>query len=332
MTASGPFAMGPTLAGTSAQRSTPRSNFAPIVPQGAAKGSALGANLSNSAAPTLKKEKQRENPSVDPVQPPKNESDNDVYSEPDEGVEIIDMENVRQLDWMAPETLQRDQRDRRKRKQVKTEVDELPSVSQGNSSSPLLVGINLCGYIGHSAENADHSNALDLSESEEEEPEDLLQDFAMQARLAEVCILSGIMNVNRQRFQEGTRQERLYFFQFPEPFPTFASTSMDVDTPDPGPSTLKRKVSFAVDVRPSTPASGSTTLEAPKETPKVDGVIGHVEVYRSGAVKMRLGNGIVLNVRPFFSTIFMIYNKSIPGVRGNTTIVPAASGSLEHGK
>jgi DNA-directed RNA polymerase III subunit RPC4 len=41
--------------------------------------------------------------------------------------------------------------------------------------------------------------------------------------------------------------------------------------------------------------------EASKETPKVDGVIGHVEIYRSGTVKMRLGNGIVLNVWRFLS-------------------------------
>ena len=141
MTASGPFAMGPALAGTSAWHSIPRSNFAPIIPQGPAKGSALGANLSNSAAPTLRKDKQRENPLVDPAQAPKNESDGEVYSEPDEGVDLIDMENVRQLDWMAPETLQRERRDRRKRKQVKTEAEELssPSVSQGNLPSLSLV-------------------------------------------------------------------------------------------------------------------------------------------------------------------------------------------------
>lgn len=76
---------------------------------------------------------------------------------------------------------------------------------------------------------------------------------------------------------------------------------IDVDTP----STLKRKVSFAADTKPAASTSGSTITEnqvgpeAPKETPKVDGVIGHIEVYRSGMVKMRLGNGIVLNVWRF---------------------------------
>ena len=77
---------------------------------------------------------------------------------------------------------------------------------------------------------------------------------------------------------------------------------MDVDIPDQGPSILKRKVSFAADTKPPASASGSTIPgtqvgpEVPKEIPKVDGVIGHVEIYRSGTVKMRLGNGIVLNV------------------------------------
>lgn len=81
-----------------------------------------------------------------------------------------------------------------------------------------------------------------------------------------------------------------------------------MDIPDPGPSTLKRRVSFAADVKSPASASGSpmpatpVSPEVPKETPRVDGVIGQMEVYRSGAVKMRLGNGIVLNVWSFPST------------------------------
>lgn len=197
MTASGPFAMGPTLAGTSARRSAPRSNFTPVVPQVPAKGSALGANLSNSAAPTLKKDKQRENLLVGVVETSKIESDGDVYSEPDEGVEIIDMENVRQLDWMAPETLQRE-REGRKRKGVKTEIEE-PSLAfskdHGNFPSSSLSLLHFNGFIGPSAKNMNPSNALDLSESEEEEDlEDLVEDFAIQTNIGEVRILIEIMN------------------------------------------------------------------------------------------------------------------------------------------
>ena len=41
----------------------------------------------------------------------------EVYSDPDEGVEIVDMENVRQMDWMAPESLRKEKEaDRKKEK------------------------------------------------------------------------------------------------------------------------------------------------------------------------------------------------------------------------
>ncbi|KIJ65703.1 hypothetical protein HYDPIDRAFT_27694 [Hydnomerulius pinastri MD-312] len=288
MTASGPFAMGPALAGTSARRSAPRSNFTAIVPLGPTAASSLGANLSNTAAPSLKKDKQRENVLVDAALNAKTESDEEVYSEPDEGVEIIDMENVRQMDWMAPESLQKERRDRKKKKPVKSEPEDptLPSTSKGKEPVTELV---------KNDQEADPSNALNLSDSEdEEELEDLIEDFAIQADVAE---------------EESIRQERLYFFQFPEPFPTFVShaasepsSAMDVDAPELDSSAGKRKVSFAADVKPPAPAANSATpapgaaSEPPKEIPKVDGIIGQLEVYRNGAVKMRLDNGIVMNI------------------------------------
>lgn len=45
--------------------------------------------------------------------------------------------------------------------------------------------------------------------------------------------------------------------------------------------------------RPEDPTA-EETLEAP-----VDGIIGQLELYRSGAIKMRLANGILLDVNPF---------------------------------
>ena len=99
MTASGPFAMGPALAGSSARRSTPRSNFAPIAaPSGSFSGA--GSGLSQTGPPSLRKNETKE--------APVKTEDDEVYSDPDEGVEIIDMENVRQMDWMAPESLRRE--------------------------------------------------------------------------------------------------------------------------------------------------------------------------------------------------------------------------------
>jgi len=62
-------------------------------------------------------------------------------------------------------------------------------------------------------------------------------------------------------------------------------------------TTTTKKVSFAADV--DTPTQSASTTPAPSEPPKpepIDGVIGHLEVYRSGTVKMRLANGILLDV------------------------------------
>ena len=51
------------------------------------------------------------------------ENEEETYSEPDEGVEIVDMENVRAMDWMAPESL-RKERKTDKKKKIKLEEAE----------------------------------------------------------------------------------------------------------------------------------------------------------------------------------------------------------------
>jgi DNA-directed RNA polymerase III subunit RPC4 len=102
MKASGPFAMGPTLAGSSIRRSAPRSNFAPTAPVSRTSTS-FGGNPSSSAPLSLKNEVGNTDNNV------KNGAikteDGEYYSDPDEGVEIVDMENVHKLDWMAPESI-----------------------------------------------------------------------------------------------------------------------------------------------------------------------------------------------------------------------------------
>lgn len=62
-----------------------------------------------------------------------------------------------------------------------------------------------------------------------------------------------------------------------------------------------KKVTFATPdglgtgaITPTTKAEDSTT-EKISELP-VDGIIGQLELYRSGAIKMRLANGILLDV------------------------------------
>lgn len=284
MIASGPFAMGPALAGTSARRTAPRSNFTAIVPLGPATGASLGSNLSNTPAPQLKRDKQHVNLLESTAEKQsKRESDEEIYSEPDEGVEIVDMEDVGKLDWMAPETVQAQRREQKRKKLEKAEVDEssIPSESKGKGREVT--------------KDMDIAGAVDPSESEEIELEDLIEDFAFQANIGQ---------------EVGVRQERIYLFQFPDPFFTFVSnvaplsaTPMDTDTPEPGPSDARqRRVSFAADVKPPAPMTTTSAMapanDAPtqKESPKVDGIIGQLEVYRSGAVKMRLGNDILLDV------------------------------------
>jgi DNA-directed RNA polymerase III subunit RPC4 len=71
------------------------------------------------------------------------EDEDEVYSEPDEGVEIIDMENVRKMDWMAPESLRKEKkRMKLKKLRVKTEdtdqASNLKSKAKGISSALTL--------------------------------------------------------------------------------------------------------------------------------------------------------------------------------------------------
>lgn len=60
-----------------------------------------------------------------------------------------------------------------------------------------------------------------------------------------------------------------------------------------------RKVAFSEGVK--TEQSPSKSMESTEESgdlhPQIDGIIGQLEVYRSGTVKMRLTNGILLDVR-----------------------------------
>ncbi|KAJ7767463.1 RNA polymerase III RPC4-domain-containing protein [Mycena maculata] len=259
MTASGPFAMGPAMSGNNARRSVPRSNFS--IPTPTTDRASLGAGLTRLSAATVKKENDLKGKEKDKL----SEEDEEVYSEPDEGVEIIDMEDVRQMDWMAPESLRKE---RRHAKKVKKEELDDPAIQAA-------------------VVEVDAANALDLSESEEEEEfEDLIEHFSRQENANEDPTL---------------REERLYFFQFPSPFSEFVPPAPPVpeavaEVVDPN----IKKVCFADGVEAGS-LSGSARVSTPppektEENPVIDGIIGSLEVYRSGAVKMRLHNGILLDV------------------------------------
>jgi DNA-directed RNA polymerase III subunit RPC4 len=69
-----------------------------------------------------------------------------------------------------------------------------------------------------------------------------------------------------------------------------------------------KKVTFTADVKPTDAGSTSTTSSrhvsaapeasaAPEqENVKIDGIIGQLEIYQSGKVKMRFENGFLLDV------------------------------------
>ncbi|KAH9072106.1 RNA polymerase III RPC4-domain-containing protein [Lactarius deliciosus] len=283
MTASGPFAMGPSLAGSSAWRSGTRVSSIPTAPRGPPDSTALGANLTKTAAPALKKEERVESRvHVD--------DDAEVYSDPDEGVEIVDMRNVHTMDWMAPESLKSESaRDRSKKRAAKVEKEDDELSLEKGKGTPKRGLMTTEGSPLDDVGDINFANALDLSESEEEEVmEDIIDDFA------------------RDSEDQTLRQERLYFFQFPSPFPSFVSKSSEPS--DPGeqshvPEHQVKRVSFSADTKP--PASVPEDVDKDKPPPHVDGVIGQLEIYKSGAVKMRLANGILLDVTAATQSSFL---------------------------
>ena len=54
----------------------------------------------------------------------------------------------------------------------------------------------------------------------------------------------------------------------------------------------RKSVSFAPETKPPAPVPEIQ----PKDDEPLDGIVGQLEIYKSGAVKMRLGHGIVLDV------------------------------------
>jgi DNA-directed RNA polymerase III subunit RPC4 len=128
MTASGPFAMGPSKAGSSAWHGGPRVSAMPGAPRGPPTdaAAALGANLTKTPAPTLKERVERR-VHID--------EDAEAYSDPDEGVEIVDMRNVHAMDWMAPESLKwESKREKTKKKVVKVKKEEEHATVKGKGA------------------------------------------------------------------------------------------------------------------------------------------------------------------------------------------------------
>jgi len=113
------------------------------------------------------------------------------------------------------------------------------------------------------------------------------------------------------------REEKLYLFQFPTPFPTFSSKMTNVSGSAQMPE-VGKKVSFAADTKPDTMSSSSSPSAAPSEPKTLEpilGVIGQVEIYRSGTVKIRLANDILLDVNTATQPSFLqqVVNLDVAG-------------------
>lgn len=65
-------------------------------------------------------------------------------------------------------------------------------------------------------------------------------------------------------------------------------------------------MTFSDDTKPPAPDAPQDQAGGKNTAEKVDGVVGQLEVYESGAVKMRLANGIVMDVRKAYKTLKLV--------------------------
>ncbi|KAG9126279.1 hypothetical protein FRC07_004131 [Ceratobasidium sp. 392] len=303
MMASGPFALGPAANST---RRPSRMAATTTQPSGH-EGPPTGTGLTDTAAPTIHNDARK----LQKKRVGLEAAEKEQYSE-DEGVEVVDMDDVNELDWMAPDSLIRvkeedEEKAARKRDKLKGKIKDkslqkmkLDPEDDARNSESLLSSRDAStirtNNSGEEEEGKNLANALDLSESEEdEELEDLVEDFLANNQADESL---------------GATQNRLYYFQFPRPFPTFELPTtetqgpIDVDMADtPGPSSVqkgKQKVSFADSTKGQSLSDDEGTqpkVKAEEDSEKPPGgIIGQLEIYRSGLIKMRLGNGIVMEV------------------------------------
>lgn len=155
----------------------------------------------------------------------------------DEDEVSIDIHDVQQLDDAAPQALlQPPPRFKREKTEIKSEAEEMQDVP----AEPAESG------------DINQSQALDLSESEEEEGEDELAGRFVSS------------------VQLGESNGNTFLFQFPRPFPTFRATPEPVTKPD----------ADAEDVVP---------VETPAPPP-TQGQAGRLQIYHSGRAVLYLGD------------------------------------------
>lgn len=149
----------------------------------------------------------------------------------------IDIHDVHQLDAHAPQPLlQAPPQFKREKTEVKTEAEEMEDVEM-RPAEP--------------AEDVNQAQALDLSESEDEEGEDELAGRFVSS------------------IEQGESEGQTFLFQFPRPFPRFRSTPEPVAKPDVEDDQV-------VPVDPPAPAT--------------HGQIGNLQIFRSGRAVLHIGD------------------------------------------
>ncbi|KIM33889.1 hypothetical protein M408DRAFT_87006 [Serendipita vermifera MAFF 305830] len=264
MVPAGPFAMGPLAAGMSGT-SRPTA-FAVSRSQNSGTTSNVGMKAEHG---TTSLSRNRDHLAAD--------DEHEEYSEEEPGLAIVDLEDVKLLDIMAPDALKKERQKTKQKVKVKKEPVEgdAEALVANESTEPKAINAN---------------QALDLSESEEEiELEDLRQHFL----------------VNEDEISMDSNQ--LYFFQFPDTFPSFAAPRPAEESNRPAKADSPgKKVSFAEDVR-------EASSEKETEQPSNQGIIGQLEIHRSGAVRMKLANGNTFDVfaatQPSFLQQAVVLNK-----------------------
>jgi DNA-directed RNA polymerase III subunit RPC4 len=92
--------------------------------------------------------------------------------------------------------------------------------------------------------------------------------------------------------------QKLYFFQFPSPFPSFDAEVSNA--PDSKGKAPEKRVTFTADTKPPGANGGDSVPDSLKdeqvEKLKPSGTIGQLEMYANGAVKIRLGDNVLLDV------------------------------------
>ena len=188
-------------------------------------------------------------------------------------------------------------------------------------------------------------NALELEPDDvQDEIEDLAGYFI---NIGEVCsTLYSLLNYSLKKGCQNNPLplDKLYFFQFPGSFPSFVAPMLE-DGNDPPPQKqdkgkarqdpqAHKRVSFAANTKRSTDCDEDISvaklegsgIEASGQSTQSSGLQGHIgqlEIYESGAVKMRIGN-VLMDVRRHLLSLLMSNAYKHLGHWRNACVVSAA--------